>query len=163
VWFLIAVDALAWTMWSFTCGWWHRRTPVARLSGGGPVLRLRPFEARGDWYEHRLHIKRWKDRLPETGARAGGLSKRHLPGRSERDLQRFAAECSRGERTHWSIMAGAPAFGLWNPHDIFLVAAGCGIVGNAPFIAILRYNRARVFSVLQRPFAPLRDRPQPLP
>jgi glycosyl-4,4'-diaponeurosporenoate acyltransferase len=153
-WMVLAVDAAAWTVWALLAGWWHRRTPHQALHGDGAVLRLRRFEMAGSWYEQRLRIKRWKDRLPETGGRFGGMSKRRLPGPGIDDLERFRAECCRGERTHWTIVAATPAFALWTPRDLFLAIAGCGVAGNAPFMAVLRYNRARITSILQRGTSP---------
>jgi glycosyl-4,4'-diaponeurosporenoate acyltransferase len=137
-------DVAAFGTWAMACGWWHRRVPAEQLRADGFLLRLRTFEARGRWYEERLRIKRWKDRLPETGHRGGGMSKKALPGRSAHALRRFEAECIRGERTHWSIAAGGPFFAIWNTTDWALCMTFLGAVGNAPFIAILRYNRARI-------------------
>jgi glycosyl-4,4'-diaponeurosporenoate acyltransferase len=144
---MVVRDAATWTGWALACGWWHRRTPPDRLSGDGLLLRLRSFEEHGRWYEDRLHIKRWKDRLPETGGRQGGMSKRQLPGRGWSSLSRFSAECVRGERTHWSIIAGGPAFALWSPLDWSMLLTTLGVVANAPFIAVLRYNRSRIHGI----------------
>jgi len=47
-------------------------------------------------------------------------------------------------------MAAAPTFALWNPHELFLVAAGTGVAGNTPFICVLRYNRARIAAIIER-------------
>jgi glycosyl-4,4'-diaponeurosporenoate acyltransferase len=150
VWWQVAVlDAIVWTSWAMLAGWWHRRASLEALRGDGCVLRLRGFEQAGTWYERRLRIKAWKDRLPETGGRHG-MSKRRLPGATVVDLGRFGSECARGERTHWTVIAAAPTFALWNPHDLFLVAAGTGIAGNTPFIVVLRYNRARIAAIVAR-------------
>jgi glycosyl-4,4'-diaponeurosporenoate acyltransferase len=91
-----------------------------------------------------LRIKRWKDHLPETGGRGGGISKRHLLGHTPEDLDRFGAECRRGELTHWAIVWATPVYRLWNTPETFVLVAGCSIVGAAPCIAVLRYNRARL-------------------
>ena len=47
-------------------------------------------------------------------------------------------------------MAGGPLFVLWNPPPIAAVMVAYGVLVNAPFIAIQRYNRARVSRVLRR-------------
>lgn len=111
---------------------------------------LRRFETAGEWHERRLRIKRWKSRLPETGGRRGGMSKRRLPGHSRADLERFAAECRRGERTHWTIVAPGPSFLFWNSRSDTIAIALANAAGNAPFIAVLRYNRARIVAALER-------------
>jgi glycosyl-4,4'-diaponeurosporenoate acyltransferase len=96
----VGINATVWLVVAFGAGWWYRRSPVERFDDQGPVLRLRGFEVAGKWYERRLRIKRWKSHLPETGGRHGGMSKRQLPGHRRADLERFAAECRRGEKTH---------------------------------------------------------------
>lgn len=152
-WFAIALDLLVWASWALLAGWWHRRTPLAALAGDSPRFRLRSFENAGSWYEQRLHIKAWKDHLPDTGRRFG-ISKRRLPGRTPADLERFAAECCRGERTHWTIMAGTAPLVLWSEFHSLAVMTAAGAAGNLPFVAVLRYNRARIDSILRRGFAP---------
>jgi glycosyl-4,4'-diaponeurosporenoate acyltransferase len=149
LWAVLVLDVAAWIGWSLLTGWWFRRKPVEALRGDSWLLRLREFETGGRWYERRLRIKRWKDRLPETGGRRG-LSKRRLPGRCSNGLDIFAAECCRGEQTHWAVMAATPSFAVWNPPGLFLVMAGYGLAAGAPFVAVLRYNRARVVAVQER-------------
>jgi hypothetical protein len=83
------------------------------------------------------------------------MSKRQLPARDREGLTRFAAECRRGERTHWTIVAAAPVFVLWNSWLSAALITFANAVGNSPFLATLRYNRARVLSSLSR--RPIRD------
>lgn len=146
----LGVNLLIWTLIAFGAGWYHRRSTIEHLERDGCVLRLRQFEAGGAWYERRLRIKSWKEQLPETGARGGGMSKRQLPGRNREALERFAAECRRGERTHWTITAAGPAFVVWNTYPETIAISVANAAGNAPFIAILRYNRARIVRMLAR-------------
>ena len=132
-------------------GWIAHRTPATRLAGDGPLLRLRRWERDGRWYERRLRIRRWKDRVPEAGALfAGGVSKRHLGGRSTDDLQAFARETRRAERGHWLALAGSPLFVLVDPPAGAVAMLAYGAASNLPFIAIQRYNRARIEAVLRR-------------
>jgi glycosyl-4,4'-diaponeurosporenoate acyltransferase len=146
----LSVNLAVWCAIAYGAGWWHRRTPATRLDHDGRILRLRAFEVGGEWYERRLKIKRWKSHLPETGGRHGGMSKRKLPGRNPPDLLRFAAECRRGERTHWTIVAAGPAFLAWNSPTNALALTVANTAGNAPFLATLRYNRARITATLAR-------------
>lgn len=146
----LSLNMMVWLVTAFGAGWYHRRSSIDRLDRDGVILRLRGFEAGGDWYERRLHIKAWKGRVPETGGRGGGMSKRHLPGRDRVTLEQFAAECRRGERTHWTIAAAGPAFFIWNsPADAIAIAVA-NAASNTPFVAILRYNRARIVATLER-------------
>lgn len=132
-------------------GWLAHRLPLHRLQADGPVLALRRWEADGRVYERRLRIARWKDRLPEAGATfAGGVSKRHLTGRSSERLRRFVAETRRAERAHWMALAGAPLFALWNPPVGAAAMLVYGVASNGPCIVVQRYNRARLTRVLER-------------
>ncbi|HWL42964.1 MAG TPA: hypothetical protein VNQ73_08465 [Ilumatobacter sp.] len=142
---LVAGSALA-----FAIGQWFRRLPPQRLEDDGWLLALRTFERDGTWYEERLRIKAWKDRLPETGGRFGGVSKRSLPTASDGGLMLFIAECRRGERTHWMFVAVSPVFVIVHQDRTGLALSSTAATINAPFIAVLRYNRARIAAILHR-------------
>lgn len=144
------LNAFAWTLWGFGSGWWYRRRPEIDLAQQLGILRIREFEASGLWYERQLRIKTWKDHLPETGAWFGAFSKRQLPGHDRLSLQWFANECRRGELTHWSILAATPLFALWNSGWLLGMAVLAGLAASLPFIAVLRYNRARIEAILER-------------
>ena len=132
-------------------GYIAHRLPSQRLDHDGPLLRLRSWESGGRFYERRLSIQSWKDRLPEAGALfAGGMSKRKLPGRGRDDLERFAAETRRAERGHWLSLIAIPVSALWNPPLGIALMSTYGLAINAPFIAIQRYNRARIGRMLSR-------------
>jgi len=144
---VVVLDAVAWAGWSALAGWWTGRWTAARVPAAavdGPLLRLRPFEEGGSWYQRRLLVKTWKDWLPEAGRAFGGRSKRHLPPGGEGGLPRFLAECRRAERTHWLILAATPVFALWNPLGLLVGMVGFALVANLPCLVVLRYNRARL-------------------
>jgi glycosyl-4,4'-diaponeurosporenoate acyltransferase len=143
-------NAMAWTLWGFGTGWYYRRRPETDLEHPLGILRIRDFEVSGLWYERQLRIKTWKDHLPETGAWFGAFSKRQLPGHDRHSLQWFANECRRGELTHWSILAATPLFALWNSGWLLAFAVLIGLAASLPFIAVLRYNRARIEAILER-------------
>ena len=146
----VVIDVGAWLGIHAVTGYAAYRLPLRRLQRDGWLLRLRPIEDGGRLYE-RLGIRRWKDRLPEAGALfGGGISKRRLPSTAEGGLRRFAAETRRAELAHWAAMAAGPLFFLWNPPAVGVVMVLYAIVVNAPFIAIQRYNRARLDRVLAR-------------
>ena len=144
---VVVLDAVAWAAWSAVAGWWTGRWTVARGPAAevdGPLLRLRPFEVGGGWYQRRLRVKTWKRRLPEAGRAFGGRSKRHLPPGGEAGLPRFLTECRRAERAHWLILAATPAFVLWNPPGLFVAMVVFALVANVPCLIVVRYNRARL-------------------
>ena len=144
---VVGLDAMVWVVWSAVAGWWTGHWTVARgpaAAVDGPLLRLRPFEAGGAWYQHRLHVKTWKGWLPEAGRAFGGRSKRPLPLGGEGGLPLFLGECRRAERNHWLILAVTPFFAGWNPPALFLAMVGFALVANVPCLVVLRYNRARL-------------------
>jgi glycosyl-4,4'-diaponeurosporenoate acyltransferase len=146
----VAVDVAAWFAIHAGTGYAVHRLSLDRLQRDGWLLRPRRIEDSGRLYE-RLAIRRWKDLLPEAGALfAGGMSKRALPAVADGGLERFAAETRRAELGHWLAMAGGPLFVLWNPAPVAAVMIAYGVAVNAPFIAIQRYNRARVSRCLER-------------
>jgi glycosyl-4,4'-diaponeurosporenoate acyltransferase len=140
----LLVDVLVLAGWSVAVGWWAARRPLERLTGEGWLLRLRPWEAGGNWYERHLRVRRWKDWLPEAGTWFGGLSKRRLPERSKGGLARFRAECVRAELTHWLAMAALPVFFVWSPWWLASCLLVGGLVVNGPCVVVPRWNRARI-------------------
>jgi glycosyl-4,4'-diaponeurosporenoate acyltransferase len=147
----IVVDIAAWGAFHTLTGYAAYRLDDDRLASDGWLLRQRPFEDRGRWYQRRLRIRRWKDRLPEAGGLfPGGLSKRRLPGLDPAGMELFARETRRAELTHWWAMACGPVFVLWNPPLAAALLLAYGVVVNAPFIAIQRYNRFRIEALLER-------------
>jgi glycosyl-4,4'-diaponeurosporenoate acyltransferase len=157
---VVFVDCLAWAVASVTVGYIAHRWPLRRLEREGPLTRLRGFERDGRWYERRLRVKRWKDRLPEAGAFfAGGFSKRSLSRVDGPTLGRFIAETRRAELTHWALMAVAPVFFLWNPWWLGLVMIAYALIANLPCLVVQRYNRARLVRVRCRVDAVSESRP----
>jgi glycosyl-4,4'-diaponeurosporenoate acyltransferase len=149
-WQNVLVDVAAWAIFHSATGYAVHRLPLRRLQRDTWLLRQRSFEDEGRWYE-RFGIRRWKDAPPEAGALfAGGISKRRLPADSEGGLPRFVVETRRAELGHWSAMACGPLFVLWNPPPVAALMIVYGVVVNAPFIAIQRYNRWRAGRVLAR-------------
>ncbi len=148
---ILAANIVVWFVAQAASGWWAHRLPLDRVATDGPVLRLRRVEAGGRLYERTFRIRRWKDRLPEAGDLfAGGVSKRQLPRTGDGGLERFAAETRRAERAHWVSLTCLPLFPLWNPPIGVAILVAYGLVANLPFIAVQRYNRARVDRILAR-------------
>ena len=147
----ILVSVAAWVLIGFVTGYgWHRVDP-ARLATDGWLTRPRRWEADGRWYQRRLHIRSWKDRMPEKGDLfRGGFSKRHLTDRSTEHLERFAVETRRAELVHWSNLVAGPLFLIWCPPVIGAAMVAFGVVAHLPLICIQRYNRQRLQAMLRR-------------
>jgi len=147
----VALNVGLWASAQVLAGYRAHRLPLERLQHDRGLLRLRPFEAEGRWYERTLHISRWKDRLPEAGAFFdGGMTKRTLPGRSAGGLERFAAETRRAEIAHWTSFVCLPLCVVWNGALGIALMCLYGLIVNVPLIAIQRYNRGRTERILRR-------------
>lgn len=143
-----ALDVAVWAVWGTAVGYAYHSLPAGRFTHDTWLTRPRGFE-RGAWYQRRLRIKRWKDRLPEAGALfAGGFPKHRLAHQDPVYLSRFAAETRRAELTHWTTMAVVPVFVLWNPWWACGVMVAYAAVANLPCIAVQRYNRVRLERML---------------
>lgn len=145
------MDVLAWAVLGTVAGYVGHRLPTAWLRRDRGPLGLRRFERGGGWYQHRLRIKRWKDRLPEAGGLfRGGVSKRSLLTPDRDGLEAFAMATRRAEIVHWALIAVAPLFVLWNPWWLAGVMVLYALGANGPCLLVQRYNRARVQTALDR-------------
>lgn len=102
------------------------------------------------FYESALRIRSWKDKLPEAGGLFGiGFSKKSLRSREPAYIDKFVLETRRGERAHLASMLPAPVFFLWNEAPAGLAILLYAAVANLPFVAVQRYNRARLLRARQ--------------
>jgi glycosyl-4,4'-diaponeurosporenoate acyltransferase len=150
-WLRVVLDVGAWAAWSVLVGWIGHRRAASDFAVDRWWSRLRRREAGGRWYERRLRVKAWKDRLPEAGALfAGGTSKRSLPAGADRrsNLQRFVVETRRAEWVHWVVAALVVVFPVWNDPWVLAPMVVYAAAANGPCIAVQRYNRARALSAL---------------
>ena len=146
----VVVSSLAWGAIGLVSGFAVHRLPLSRLDHDTWLTRPRRFERNGRFYDHLLHIRRWKDHLPEKGdVFRGGYAKRRLHGYSDVDLERFEAETRRAETVHWINFAAGPFFLLWCPPMLGLVMVGVGCC-HLPFVMVQRYNRARERTLVRR-------------
>jgi len=149
-WAIVVANVAFWAAVHAGTGYLVHRLASARLDEDGWLWRARGVGGGGRLYE-RFRIRSWKDRLPEAGALfAGGTSKRHLPDRSTDGLERFLVETRRAELGHWLALMAGPAAVAWNPPAGAVAMVAYGVLVNAPFIAIQRYNRQRIQRILTR-------------
>ena len=144
---LVLLDAAVWTSLSVAVGFAASRVPDHAFSGDTWLTRIRPAERGGRRWE-RFGVRRWKDALPEAGGLFGGVPKSHLAGRAA--VGPLLVETRRAEWVHWSLAASGPLFALWNPPWLAVVMVAFGLASNLPFIAVQRYNRARLLRVADR-------------
>jgi len=112
------------------------------------ILRLTRFDTPRAY--RRLGIHAIKDRLPELGSIFGGQSKGQLPGSEAEQLALYARELRRAEWVHWISMLTWIPLAFFNPWWLTLAFAIAVILGNAPFVLIVRYNRMRVLRIAGR-------------
>ena len=147
---LVAVDIVAWGVVHAGTGYLAHRLPDSCCDHDSGVFRIRRWERSGKLWRL-LRVHRWKDRVPEAGGFfAGGTSKRTLPSSTDAGLVRFASLTRRAELAHWFAALAAPVFLLWNPLWITGLMVIYGVLVNAPFVVIQRYNRWRVLGILAR-------------
>ncbi len=111
---------------------------------------LRWFAPKHDGVFRFLRVS-WLARImPELGSTFGGASKSELPGRDAQSLRRYLIEVRRAEWVHiistFSFLALIP----FNPWWLTLLFAAIIVLGNAPFLLILRFNRLRLTRLLDR-------------
>jgi hypothetical protein len=89
-------------------------------------------------------------RLPELGSIFGGQSKAELPGSDREALQGYLREVRRAEIVHWASFVSWVPLIFFNPWWLTLVFALIVTIGNALFLIILRYNKARLLRLIAR-------------
>ena len=147
----LIASVVAWVVIGFSTGYAVHVVPVRHLDHDNWLTRPRRFEDGGRFYERRLRIRTWKDRLPEKGdIFPGGFSKRAITDRSDAFLERFAAETRRAEIVHWLNALSGPVFLVWCSWPLGVVMICFGWGGHLPFICIQRYNRSRIQRTLSR-------------
>jgi glycosyl-4,4'-diaponeurosporenoate acyltransferase len=145
----LAMNVLLWAAWSVAIGYSGHRRAVESFAIDRWWSRLCGFEDGGGWYDRVLHIKRWKDWLPELGGLfRNGFAKRAVR-RDRAYLERFVCETRRAEWVHWMVFLLFPVFALWNPPWAGMVMLLYATAANVPCILVQRYNRARLLRVLE--------------
>ena len=140
---LLIVNFTTWIASGAIIGWAFARLDWQSMPPPGFFTRLRRWEQRR-FYERRLFVRRWKDRLPEAGTWFGGISKRSLPTTGEGRLQRFAAESLRAERVHLTFSFVIAMTMSWNRGWWLVACLGVCAGANLPCIVVARYNRLRL-------------------
>ena len=144
---VVVLNVVGWPLIQFGLAWCFTRMPVTWFNPGS----ARAWEQGGRFYERFLAIKQWKDWLPDAARWfRGGFAKRSMAGTNADYLRCFIRETWRGELCHWSAIAFAPVFFLWNPWWADLVMVAYALAANLPCILAQRYNRARFQRLLTR-------------
>ena len=151
---IVTLNCLGWPMIQMGLAWLFTRIPAEWLNA--------PADVAGEaWlYRHVLHVRVWKDRLPDAaGWFTGGFAKRSLASTEPQYLRVFIRETWRGELCHYCAFLFIPLFFLWNPWWARLVIIGYVILANAPCIIAQRYNRIRFRRLMRLADSRMQDPP----
>ncbi len=147
----VLLSSLAWAAVSGAVGWRAIHWSAERLSRTGPITTGRRWERDGEVWQRWLRVRSWKDRIPEAGGFFdGGRSMRHVGPPGVGALGAFRRDTVRAERVHWLILASTPLHLAWCRPTVFAGMAAFGVLFNAPFIVVQRYNRGRLDRILRR-------------
>ena len=142
--------AVLWLGWSLLVGAAANQLPLRWLAPPGGELPQGEAATALRSYERCLLIRRWKPWIPDAGhVLPGGIRKASLMGRDRAGLERLLAETRRAELVHWALWPAWLVTALWLPSRgvvLNLVFATCF---NLPCLLLQRYNRLRVWKLLQ--------------
>lgn len=144
---IIVLNVGGWLAIQLGLAWAFTKTPIHWFKPAGPFS----WERNGRFYERMFSVRSWKNRLPDAAPWfGGGFAKGMLTDTRPDYLDRFIRETWRGELCHWTAIACAPVFFLWNPWWGDLIIVAYALAANLPCILVQRYNRARLQTVLAR-------------
>lgn len=132
------------------------RLPRSWFVPDGYWFRARKWEKKGTVYEKRLHIRAWKDRLPDMSRLMPDMLPKRIDGRhvNADDVDALMRETCVAEAVH--LVLFAMAFGcaaIWRSVGGWVVSVVTALC-NIPFVLIQRYNRPK----LQRLYDKLKRR-----
>lgn len=108
------------------------------------------WERNGAAYE-KLHIRAWKDRLPDMSRVMKKMAPKRFPKFPTVDsVQRLIAETCVAEATHAVLCLIAPVIWLFWKNYVGVILSGVVILCNLPFILIQRYNRPTLTALCAR-------------
>lgn len=118
------------------------------------IYKQKPWEMDGKFYTRFLHIKKWKDHLPQHVGKSG-FSKKQLVKTSEISVEyiyEFIIETCRAEWNHIMCCLFLVVSFIINSHFYALVFSFISVLTNLPFIFIQRYNRIRLTKLIKYKF-----------
>ena len=136
------------TAWVLVVGGTAPRWPSARLAADRGPLRLTRFDTIPAY--RRWRVAHWGARLPEAGHWFGGTSKRVIPDRTPAAITAHLVELRRAEWVHWLANLGLLPLLLLGWPWLWAAVTAVSLAVNLLFIAILRHNRLRLYSMLER-------------
>lgn len=143
----IMANIAAWLIIHFSISYLFTMLPDRWFDG----LRYTASSKELTFYDRVLHIRRWKNKLPDGGGWIGQGFKKHQIQRSDTlYLHQYQREAYRGEWCHYISILPVPLFFLWNMPHVAWGMVMYAAAANVPCILSLRYNRARIVRILNR-------------
>lgn len=111
---------------------------------------FRTFSFESEEFYRKLHIRRWKDKLPDMSRACRFLfPKKICPGMGRENLSRLITETCVAEAVHGAeVFLGFGCVFLWPSGG--LICALLYAFGNLPYILIQRYNRPKLLAFSAR-------------
>ena len=113
------------------------------------IYSIKSWELDGNFYINFLKIKKWKDKLPQFVTK-DGFSKRSFTRLDREYIEKFVFETCRAEWNHLMCcmyFVISIFINTWINAIIFSVVP---IIVNLPFLFIQRFNRIRLYKLLNR-------------
>ena len=148
---LILLNSVSWLIIHLIISILARRIPDEFLEKKQNWFQLAPWEEKGIFWQKWLHIRSWKDVLPDSTLffnQNYDLSR--LSSVKKEEINRFLIETRRAELTHWLSILPAGFFFMWNPPWAGWINLLYAVGVNLPFILIQRYNRPRLEKLFRR-------------
>lgn len=139
-------------IWNMVILLFSTRLDRSSLNPNRKMFKEKNWEENGRFYTKILHIKKWKDSLPQHVGK-NGFSKKHLVKTSQLSIeyiQEFIFETCRAEWNHLMCCLYSIIAFLINPLNYAITFSFVSIITNVPFILIQRYNRIRLKKLLSK-------------
>ena len=116
----------------------------------GKLFAERKWEDGGRIY-NKLHINKWKSKLPDMSKYIKSMIAKRLHGsESADDIRRLISETCVAEAAHIVLMAlSLGMIAVWQDTG-GIICCVCYAAGNVPYIIIQRYNRPRLVRMMKR-------------
>ncbi len=143
IWFMVVLGVVSQIVGSLL--------PRRIFHGDRPPFSPFRWEKDGKIYEY-LHIRRWKDRVPDMSRILKSMVKKKLPvGSSSARMDLLVQETCVAELIHsLLIVAGLRLLRIWPGIGGWIVYLIYVLLGNLPFIMIQRYNRPRLVHLVEK-------------
>lgn len=147
--YIIFANILFMLLWHMLCFILCITCSPSVYSQDKKMFKPRKWERNGKWYEDKLHIKKWKDRLPQHIGK-NGFSKQHFTSLSSEYIETFIKETCRAEWDHTISCIYIMITFIISPVTIAFIFSLLTMLANVPFLIIQRYNRFRLLKIKQR-------------